>query len=118
VGTAVSGALLVGILRSIILGNLAENPVITAEPKDEVNLTNLNFFSDAQLKERRAGKTATPEQLAEVLAINAEGRTRALKIGSLALSGLALSAIFPSSWLPDHKPGESPIEPPNEAERG
>ena len=43
VGTAVVGALLVGILRSIILGNLAENPVITAELKDEVTLTNLNF---------------------------------------------------------------------------
>ena len=95
VGTAVVGALLVGILSSIILGNLAENPAMTAELKDEVNLTNLNFFSDAQLKERLAGNTATPEHLAEALAINAEARTRALKIGFLALSGLALLAIFP-----------------------
>ena len=31
VGTAAVGALLVGILSSIVLGNLAENPVITAE---------------------------------------------------------------------------------------
>src|SRR6516162_1069600 len=113
VGTAVVGALLVGILSSIILGNLAENPAITAELKDEVNLTNLNFFSDAQLKERLAGKTVTPEQLAEALAINTEAPTRALKIGFLALSGLALLAIFPCSWLPDHKPGEIPSEPPN-----
>ena len=118
VGTAVVGALLVGILSSIILGNLAENPAMTAELKDEVNLTNLNFFSDAQLKERLAGKTATPEQLAEALAINTEAPTRALKIGFLALSGLALLAIFPCSWLPDHKPGEIPSEPPNKAERG
>ena len=118
VGTAVVGALLVGILSSIILGNLAESPVITAELKDEVNLTDLNFFRDAQLKERLAGKTATAEQLAEALAINAEARTRALKIGFLALSGLALLAIFPCSWLPDHKPGEIPSEPPNKAERG
>jgi len=116
--TAVVGAPLVGILSSIILGNLTENPAITAELKDEVNLTNLSFFSDAQLKERLAGKTATPEQLAEALAINAEARTRALKIGFLALSGLALLAIFPCSWLPDHKPGEIPSEPPNKAERG
>ena len=117
VGTAVVGALLVGILSSIILGNLAENPAITAELKDEVNLTNLNSFSGAQLKERLAGKTATPEQMAEALAINAEAPTRALKIGFLALSGLALLAIFPCSWLPDHKPGEIPSEPPNKAER-
>ena len=109
---------MVGILSSIILGNLAENPAITAELKDELNLTNLNFFSDAHLKERLAGKTATPEQMAEALAINAEARTRALKIGFLAMSGLALLAIFPCSWLPDHKPGEIPSEPPNKAERG
>ena len=113
VGTTVVGALLVGISSSIILGNLAENLAITAELKDEVNLTNLNFFRDAQLKERLAGKTATPEQMTEALAINAEAPTRALKIGFLALSGLALLAIFPCSWLPDHKPGEIPSEPPN-----
>ena len=83
-----------------------------------MNLTNLNFFSDAQLKERLAGKTVTPEQLAEALAISAEARTRGLKISFLARSGLALLAIFPCSWLPDHKPGEVPSEPPNKAERG
>jgi hypothetical protein len=113
VGTAIVGALLVGILSSIILGIVAENPVITAELKDKVNLTNLNFFRDAQLKERLAGEPATPEQLAEALAINAGARTWALKIAFLALL-----AIFPCSWLPDHKPGEIPSEPPNKAERG
>ena len=49
VGTAVVGALLVAILSSIILGNLAENPVITAELKDEVNLTNLNFLNPGEI---------------------------------------------------------------------
>ena len=92
--------------------------MIIAEPKDEVNLTNLNFFSDARPKERLAGKTATPEQLAEALATNAEARTRALKIGFLALSGLALLAIVPCSRLPDYKPGAIPSEQPNKAERG
>ena len=61
VGTAVVGALLVGLLSSMILSSVADNPVISAELKDEVHLTNLNFFSDAQLEERLAGKTATPE---------------------------------------------------------
>jgi MFS family permease len=108
VGTAVVGALLVGLLSSIILSNLIDNPVISAELKDEVNLTNLNFFSDNQLNERLGGTSATPEQFAEALRINAEARTRALKIGFLALSGLALLALFPCSWLPDYKPGEIP----------
>jgi len=108
VGTALVGALLVGLLSSIIMGHLNENPVITAELKDEVNLTNLNFFSDVQLKERLAGTTATPEQVTEALRINADARIQALKTGFLMLSGLALLAILPCRWLPTYKPGDIP----------
>lgn len=106
VGTAVVGALLVGILGTLIVGQVGDNPVISAELADQVNLTNLNFLSDEQLKERLAGTTATTEQFAEALSINGAARTRALKIGFLALCGLALMAIFPCSWLPDYRPGE------------
>jgi MFS family permease len=112
VGTAVVGALLVGLLSSMIIGHLNENPVITAELKDEMNLTNLNFFSDNQLRERLAGTSATPEQLDEALRINAEARIRALKTGFLVLSGLALLAIFPCLWLPQYRPGEIPSGQP------
>jgi MFS family permease len=118
VGTAVVGALLVGILSSIIIGNLNENPVITAELKDEMNLTNLNFFSDNQMRERLANTTATPEQFAEALRINAEARIRALKTGFLVLSGLALLAIFPCLWLPQYRPGEIPAGQPDDKRRG
>jgi MFS family permease len=110
VGTALVGTLLVGILSSIIISNLGDNPVISAELKDEVNLTNLNFLSDNQLKERLANTSSTPEQLAEALRINGEARTRALKIGFLILSGLALLAIIPAGGLPNYKPGELPEE--------
>lgn len=110
VGTALVGALLVGLLTTIIMGNVTENPVITAELKDEVNLTNLNFFSDVQLKDRLSGTSATSEQVTEALRINAEARTRALKTGFLVLSGLALLAIAPCRWLPDYRPGEIPSE--------
>jgi MFS family permease len=112
VGVAVVGALLVGLLTSIILSNLAQNPIITAELTDQVNLTNLNFFSDTQLKERLAGTTADSQQLTEALRINAEARTRALKIGFLCLSGLALLALLPCRWLPSYKPGEIPSDRP------
>lgn len=108
VGTAVVGALLVGILSSLIIVNVASNPVISAELKDQVNLTNLTFLSDVQLKERLSGTTATEKEFAEAIAINADARTRALKIGFVLLSGLALFAIFPCSWLPDYRPGEIP----------
>jgi uncharacterized membrane protein YqhA len=108
VGTALVGATLVGLLSSMIIAGTYDNPVITAELKDQVNLTNLNFLSDVQLKERLANTTATPEELAEALSINSDARTRALKMGFVILSGLALLAIFPCSWLPDYRPGEMP----------
>jgi hypothetical protein len=112
VGTAVIGALLVGLLSSIIIGHLNENPVITAELKDEVNLTNLNFFSDNQMKERLASTTATSDQVDEALRINGDARIRALKTGFLVLSGLALLALVPCRWLPTYKPGEIPSGQP------
>ena len=110
VGTAVVGALLVGILSSMIIGKVADNPIISAELKDSANLDNLNFFSDAQLKERLSGTSASADQFAEALRINAEARTQALKIGFLILSGLALVAIFPCGWLPNYRPGEIPSD--------
>jgi MFS family permease len=108
VGTALVGALLVGLLSAIIVGNVRNNPVISAELKDEVNLTNLNFLSDSQLKERLSATSAAPDQLTEALRINAEARTRALKTGFLVLSGLALLALGPCRWLPQYRAGEIP----------
>jgi MFS family permease len=116
VGTALVGTLLVGLLSATIIDQWNQNPVITAELKDEANLTNLNFMSDAQLKMTLGDTSATPEQLAEALRVNAEARTRALKIGFLCLSGLALLALIPCRWLPDYKPGELPGNPPPDRE--
>jgi MFS family permease len=115
VGTALVGTLLVGVLSSVIVSRLNKNPVITAELKNEVDLTNLNFFSDARVKELLAATSATPEQLDEALRLNTEARTRALKTGFLVLTGLALLALFPCRWLPDYRPGEMPASRPARA---
>jgi MFS family permease len=108
VGTALVGTLLVGLLSTMIIGKAGENPVITAELKQEVDLTNLNFFSDAHIKDRLGNTSATPEQLEEALRINAEARIRSLKIGFVCLSCLALFALLPCRWLPAYRPGEIP----------
>ncbi len=112
VGTSLVGALLVGLLTTVIVGNLNDNPVLTAELKDQVNLTNLNFLSDAQLEERLGAISASQQQLNEALRINREARTMALKTGFLVLSGIALLALVPCRWLPDYRPHEIPSEPP------
>ncbi|MBA4029312.1 MAG: MFS transporter [Planctomyces sp.] len=106
VGTALAGAMLVGLLSSIIVSGKTDNPVISAELRDQINMGNMNFFSDVQVKERLAGTSATPEEVTEALAINAVARTRAIKTGFLILSGLSLLAIFPCTWLPSYRPGD------------
>lgn len=107
VGTALVGAILVGLLTNFIAANVEKNPVLSAELRDEVNLSNLNFLSDEQVKERLSHTSATPDEMTEALAINAESRIRALKIGFLILCALALLAIVPCRWLPDYRPSSA-----------
>jgi predicted MFS family arabinose efflux permease len=108
VGTAVAGALLVGLLSSAVMRQLAVNPTLPIEIQSQVNLDSITFVSNEHLESVIAGTTATPEQKAEALRVNTESRLLALKIGFLIMAGLALLAIFPASRLPNYRPGEIP----------
>jgi MFS family permease len=112
VGTAVAGALMVGLLSAIALGGIAASPKLTPELQAQVDLDSINFISNDRLQEILAGTTASPAQVAEAVRINTEARLRALKIGLLVMAGLAFLTIFPASRLPDYRPGELPAEPP------
>jgi len=113
VGTALMGALLVGLLSSLVLRDLVDNPVIPAELKttelqQEFDFDNINFIRNDQLKERLQQTSATPAQVDEAVRINTESRLRALKVGFLTLAGLALLALIPCRWLPNYTPGQIP----------
>jgi len=108
VGTAVAGALLVGLLSSVVMRQLAENPTLPIDIQSQVNLDSITFVSNEQLETIISGTTATPEQKAEAVRINTEARLSALKIGFLIMAGLALLAIFPAGRLPGYRPGEIP----------
>jgi len=112
VGTAVSGALLVGLLSMIALGGIAASPKLTPELQAQVDLDSINFISNDRLQTVLANTTATPAQVAEAVRVNSEARLRALKIGLLIMAGLALISIIPASRLPDYRPGEIPADPP------
>ena len=51
VGTAVAGALLVGLLSSMILYQLSDNPKLPAEVQSQVDLDNINFVTNDRLLE-------------------------------------------------------------------
>ena len=111
VGTALAGAVLVGLLSSMILYQLADNPKLPAEVQSQVDLDNINFVTNDRLLEIMKGTTATPEQVEEAVRINTELRLRALKICLLIMAGVALITIIPASRLPNYRPGEIPHDP-------
>lgn len=112
VGTAVAGALMVGLLSSVVVRHLAENPRFPTEIQSQLNLDNINFVSNDQLLTIMARTTATPEQVEEAVRINTEARLRALKIGLLIMAGLAALTVIPAGRLPNYRPGEIPANPP------
>lgn len=108
VGTAVAGALLVGLLSTIVLGRVAATPELTPEVQAMVNLDSINFVSNDRLRTTLETAGATPEQVTAAVVVNAESRLRALKIGLLLMAAIALLSIIPAGRLPDYKPGEIP----------
>ncbi|HEY0220399.1 MAG TPA: MFS transporter [Afipia sp.] len=112
VGTAVAGALLVGLLSATVLRTIAASPTLSPAIQSELNLDNINFISNDRLKSVLEGTSATPVQVVEAVRINTESRLRALKIGFLIMSGIALLAIFPAGQLPNYIPGEVPDPSP------
>jgi len=113
VGTAVAGALLVGLLSAFIIGSLGQHPELKAELQSQIDLdNNITFVSNDRLKTALERTNISPEQVQEAVRINEEARLRALKIGLLIMAALSLLAIFPASRLPTYKPGEIPTNPP------
>jgi len=108
VGTAVVGALCVGILSAAVMSRLAESPNLPIELLSYVNLDSVTFVSNDHLREIIARTNATPEQKEIALHINIESRLLALKIGFLTMAVLAALAILPARRLPDYRPGEIP----------
>ena len=107
-GTAIIGALAVGMLGTLIASSATSNPAIPPTLIRQVNFDNVNFISNDQLKEVLANTSATPEQVTQAIQINEETRLRSLKASFLVLSGFALLAILPAGGLPGHVPGTAP----------
>jgi MFS family permease len=111
VGTALAGALVVGILSLNIQRSVVDHPAIPPELIQQVNLDEITFVSNDRLKDTLATTTATPEQVAEAININAAARLRALKLSFLFLAALSLLVVMPSRRLPGYVPGEVPSLP-------
>jgi MFS family permease len=110
VGTAIAGALAIGILGLLVSTSLTSNAAFPPAIQRQLNLDSIDFISNDQLQTVLGNTTATPEQVAEAVRINESVRLRALKAAFLVLAGFALLAIFPAGGLPGYKPGEVPSD--------
>jgi MFS family permease len=118
VGTAVAGALLVGLLSASVLRGLAENPILPPDIQAQVDLDSINFVNNDRLQSVMERTTATPAQIVEAVRVNTESRLTALKIGFLIMAGLASLTIIPAGQLPNYVPGELPSDQtPDQARR-
>ncbi|WP_217182980.1 MFS transporter [Streptomyces sp. AC495_CC817] len=113
VGTAVMGALLVTILSLGFTQAVTKHPDLPPELVEQVDLDEVNFISNDDLKAKFEETDATPEQIDAAVAINEEQRLRTLRLGFLVLAGLSAVAVLPAARLPRYRPGEIPA--PDEA---
>lgn len=110
VGTALAATLVISVLSMSIHTDLVHNATIPAELKSEVNLDNVAFISNDQLRETLAQTSASPSDVEEAVRINTDSRLLALKVTFFAFAGLALLAFFPAGSLPSYVRGEVPAE--------
>ncbi|MGB4135275.1 MAG: MFS transporter [Microbacterium sp.] len=108
VGTAVMGALLVTLLSLGFTQAVMDHEDLPAELVEEVQLDEVNFISNDDLRAKFEETSATPEQVDAAVNINEEQRLRTLKLGFLVLAGLSAIAALPASRLPRYRPEEIP----------
>ncbi len=112
VGTALAGAMLVTILGLNVGQAVTDHAELPPSIVAQVDLDNVNFVSNDDLREVLSRTDATPAQVDAAIAVNEEARLSALKLGLLILAGISAVAIIPASRLPKYRPGEIP-EPDN-----
>lgn len=112
VGTALAGALLVTILGLNVGQAVVDHKELPPSLVAQVDLDNVNFLSNDDLRAALERTNATPAQVDAAVAVNEEARLSSLKLGLLILAGISAIAILPASRLPRYRPGEIP-EPEN-----
>ncbi|MEV4735746.1 MULTISPECIES: MFS transporter [unclassified Microbacterium] len=112
VGTAVAGALLVSLLGLGVARAVVEHPELPPELVAQVDLDEVNFISNDDLRAVLAQTDATPTQIDAAVEVNEQTRLGTLRLGLLILAGISAIAILPASRLPRYKPEEIPDPSP------
>lgn len=112
VGTALAGALLVTLLSVSVGRAVTEHVELPEDLVAQVNMDNVNFVSNDELRGVLENTTATDAQVDAAVQVNEEARLDSLKRGLLVLAGISATAILPASRLPRYRPDEIPDPAP------
>lgn len=107
-GTALSTALLIGVLGASVSRDLASNPDTWDSVQGRLDLTNVRFLSNDRLVAFLDDAAFDTAQIEEALRINTNARLEALRISLAVLAVLALLGILPAGKLPRYGAGETP----------
>jgi MFS family permease len=121
VGTALSGAILIAVLTTTFLGNVANDPAVPQEmsQRAQVELSaGIPFVSDADLGATLEKAGVPPETAQAIVDDNASARLNGLRASLSVLALLALLALAATRRLPTRQPGadETQSDPPGEEE--
>lgn len=108
IGIAVASAFAVGVLAATLQTSAIEHPEISPELVAEVNFNDADFLTNDALAQRLGETSATADEIAVAVEINADARLKSLQWSLLGLAGLALLAIVPATRMPGRIDGELP----------
>ncbi|MFF1529979.1 MFS transporter [Cellulomonas sp. NPDC058312] len=112
VGTALVGALLVTILSVNVGRAVVEHPDLPPDLVAQVDLDQVNFVSNDELREVLDRTDADPREVEAAVALNEQARLDTLRLGLLVLAAISATAVLPASRLPRYRPGEIPDPAP------
>ncbi len=108
-GAAAASVMAVGLL-GVFLASAISRSELPPKVQAAVRSDDVDFVTDAELRSVLGTTSATPEQVQDAVALNAEARLRALQASFLIVGGISLLSIFPASRLPKYVPGELSAE--------
>jgi hypothetical protein len=114
VGTALSGTILIAVLTTTFLGNVANDPAVPQEMSAQAQVqlsAGIPFVSDADLN-ATLEKAGVPQDTAQAIAAdNASARLNGLRAALSVLALLALLALAATRRLPTKQPSADEVQP-------
>ncbi len=108
-GAALASVVAVGLL-GMFLALAFDRSDLPPELRAGVPFGVVDFVTDNEVRDTVGATSATPAQVAEAVAINADARLRAIRASFLIVGAISVLAIFPAARLPKYVPAELSAE--------